>query len=88
MSTSQSNMKAWPSFSGTQWARIYRRLRPELPQRAIIVRVSGLVARVKLGSCAWCTDRAICSACGSKADRARVSLARTAAKRASRKAAA
>ena len=77
------------SASDTQWLRINRRLRPDSRPRAIIVRVSGLVARVEIGSCAWCAgygkDRAICSACGDKADRARASLRRTAAKRNTRR---
>ncbi len=79
--------KIGPWLSDTQYLRVARRLRLNFRSRAIIVRVSGLIARVEVGSCSWCAayDGPICSACASKADRARASLARTAAKRDARK---
>jgi hypothetical protein len=82
----QRRSLTWPTLSDTQWLRINRRLRPDWRPRAIIVRVANLVARVELGSCAWCAayDGPICSACGAKADRARVSLACTVKKSAAR----
>lgn len=88
--TSEEISSARWSLSDTQWLRVRRRLNPDYrARRAIIVRVSGLVARVELGSCSWCAayDGPICSACGAKADRARASLTKTVAKRAQKVAA-
>lgn len=50
-------------------------------RRNLVIRVSGLTARIPTGGCQWCTDEAVCSVCHSRANRARASLARTAAKR-------
>jgi hypothetical protein len=54
-------------------------------QRHIIVRVGGLSAKINTTTCAWCTEQGICNVCAAKAERARASLARTAAKREARR---
>jgi hypothetical protein len=47
--------------------------------RCIIVRVGKAVVRVPLPvDCSWCTDEAICTSCGKRADDARAALAKAA----------